>query len=620
MLDPARADLHDSVIIALRNIGDSIGLSDNLPKGSAIERAALVGEPVLVAEGFALVEADGKRLSTVTIIMLGLTTLLMFRSPRWVLAELLVIFWSVQMTRGISNVLGLQLSMVSSMLTAIVTVIAVACVIHVAVRYGVRRGRGDTPLDATQRSLRMVVPPIIWACLTDAAGFAALSISNVGPVRDFGLMMTLGTGMVLAAVLLILPGIMLMPPQKFIAYGIPGDRWIRRFSVRLILAMNGHRLALGIATALMIGLTFFGLRRMETETNFIKNFRAGSELARGYEMVETEFGGAGVWDVILPMPERLSVAYVNSVRELESSLRAIRVESRGTLDARLTKVLSMADADATAGSEGLLSLAPPTVRITGMRVAMPAFVDALLTRADDSNVPGYLRIMLRSPERLPSETKVALINAVTEKVRAHTSNPQWVALFGGGAAVDTDGRVTGYYVLLARLIDSLLSDQWLCLAVAAFVIFLVMWFAFRSLRLAAICMVPNILPVLFVLGVIGLFGVKVNMGAAMIAAVSIGLTIDGSIHFLTGFLSAKRRGDHDLRAVLHAQRRVGLPVLLATIALALGFSVLTTSSFIPTVTFGVLVSAALASGTLANLTLLPLMLMGPPQPVHHKVG
>lgn len=665
MLDPAAISSHERAIAQLRTIGNRItetlnqsavdqesvaqagvvdlvkdpqrednaqgSLTRSTTEGSTKKqsnRVALVGEPVLITEGFTLIEEDGNRLSTSTILLLGLTTLIMFRGIRWVLAQLVVISWSVTLTKAAAVVFGLSLSMVSSMLTAIVTVIAVACIIHIAVAHGVRRRRGDSPEDATRRTLSRMLPPIIWACVTDAAGFAALMISSVGPVRDFGLMMTLGTGMVLVAILLIMPSIMLFPPQNFRSYSIPGDRLIRRWLVKLVLAAKDYRKLLAVATAVLVIVTGIGLSKLETETNFIKNFRSGSELAEGYAMVETEFGGAGVWDVILPMPQDITRDYLASVRKLEMQLRNIAVapgkisskvddsasdNSGEGLTAKLTKVLSMADADAVAGSEGLLAIAPPTVRIAGMRVAMPTFVDALITPGDEKG-QRYLRIMLRSPERLPAETKLALIKRVEDTVQDYTTSETWLNFFKNDQTAATDnadeyqGQVTGYYVLLARLIESLLSDQWLCLSVAAIVIFAVMWIAFRSFLLAVICMVPNLLPVLFVLGVIGLLGIRINMGAAMIAAVSIGLTIDGSIHFLTGYQSSRRRGDSRTKAVLHSQRKVGLPVLLATVALAMGFSVLTTSSFVPTMTFGILVSAALAAGTLANLTLLPLIL------------
>ncbi|XZE54358.1 efflux RND transporter permease subunit [Planctomycetaceae bacterium SH139] len=627
ILEPSRPELHAEAIAAMRTV------ASRLP--AAQQPVALVGEPVLVSEGFSLVDADGRRLATTTIWLLGITTLFMFRSPRWVLAELAVIVWSVQLTRAASSVLGLQLTMVSSMLTAIVTVIAVASVIHIGVGFATRRIRGDSQREATLRTLAMVLPPIFWACATDAAGFFALTISEVGPVRDFGLMMTLGTGMVLVALVLLLPFWMMIPVRRFHTRLAPGDRWIRRHLVRMVIALSGHRRAVGITVLILSLLTGLGLNRLRTETNFIRNFRASSELAQAYAMVETEFGGAGVWDIVLPAPQRLTTEYLSSVRFLEAKLRQIRVTANGrtpqpnelppnelppnelppnepqagagnAASIGLTKVLSMADADATAASSPLLAIASPEVRIAGMRAAMPAFSDALLTPRQ-ADQPRFLRIMLRSPERLSSAAKLALISAVNRQVEQHTSTMAWRAMFAEDREVA--GQVTGYYVLLARLIESLLADQWICLALAAMAVFVMIAIAFRSLRLAAVCMVPNLLPVLAVLGMMGLLGIRVNMGAAMIAAVSIGLTIDGSIHFAVGCREARRRGSSPARAVLHAQRRVGMPVLLATLALGLGFSVLATSAFIPTVTFGVLVTAALLSGSVANLTLLPLLLI-----------
>ena len=606
MLDPQTPDLHPPAIAQLRKLAATLD-PINHP-------VALVGEPVLVAEGFQLVEADGQRLANITIILLGFVTLVLFRSFRWVIAQLTIIFWSVIMTRALCVWLGLQLSMVSSMLTAIITVIAVASVIHIAMRFDARRRRDDRPREAATRTLQTLLPPITWACLTDAAGFAALMVSQVGPVRDFGLMMTGGALMVLLAILFMIPFLLLLPPHRQHGAPLPGDRWIRRQLVRVLLVLQQHRFAISIITLAIVVFTALGLSRLQTETNFIRNFRASSELAQSYAMVENDFGGAGVWDVVLPAPRQLTPAYLTSVRALEVKLRAIQLppfppqsanknESK-TPPGQLSKVLSIADADQVAATSPVLAIAPPAVRITGMRTAMPTFVDALIT---DTQPARFLRIMLRSPERISAKQKLQLINAVEQTVSDHTSTSSWQQLLD--ADTPPQGAVTGYYVLLARLIESLLSDQWLCLLVAGIAVYAMISIALKSWSLALLCLIPNVLPVLAVLGCLGLFQYRVNIGAAMIAAVSLGLTIDGSIHFLTSYLGACRRGDDRLRAVMHAQRQTGLPVLLATVALAAGFSVLATSTFIPTVTFGVLITAALAAGTLANLTLLPLLLL-----------
>jgi predicted RND superfamily exporter protein len=133
--------------------------------------------------------------------------------------------------------------------------------------------------------------------------------------------------------------------------------------------------------------------------------------------------------------------------------------------------------------------------------------------------------------------------------------------------------------------------------------------ATRSLRLGTVALLPNLLPVFVVLAGVGLSGGKINMGAAMIAAVSIGLSIDGSVHFLASYQRLRSRGHGARRAAIHSAGNIGVPVFVATVALVVGFSILATSEFVPTATFGLLVATTLAAGTLINLTLLPMLVV-----------
>ncbi len=585
-----------------------------------LTEGVLVGQPVLVTEGYTLIERDGRRLSGTTVWLLSLVLLLLFRSPRWVLAALLVIFWSSVVTRGCAVWWGLQLSLVSSMLTAILTVVAVAAIIHVAVGWLGRRRRGDSVREATERTLARLTPPILWAGLTDAAGFAALLASSVGPVRDFGLLMTLGVGVVLLGLLLILPAAMAMPlPLAGMPLGrrVPAtsrfDRWLQGQTVRVTAWLLTQRVKFLWLTGLIGIATLIGLTRLTAETNFLRNFRSTSSITTAYRLVEHEFGGAGVWDVLVPAPpQAIGGEYLDSVRELEAKLLALEVDRYP--QARILKTLSLADADAAAASSSnpIVRFAIPEMRLDRMSRVMPTFARALLMPPQEDQAR-FLRIMLRSPEDLSTEAKTGLIRGVEQTVAEHTTSDHWRALIPGTTQADEQtGMVTGYYVLLARLVDSLLSDQWKCLGLAALAVWVALWLATRSLTLASLTMIPNLLPVLATLAVLGWSQIPLNMGGAMIAAVSIGLTIDGSIHFLAQYRRTRQRYRRlPSQAVLKAQSRVGIAIVLSTVSLVAGFSVLTTSEFIPTATFGWLLSIAMLLGMLANLLLLPILLAKP---------
>jgi predicted RND superfamily exporter protein len=163
-------------------------------------------------------------------------------------------------------------------------------------------------------------------------------------------------------------------------------------------------------------------------------------------------------------------------------------------------------------------------------------------------------------------------------------------------------------VLLTYLIDNMLADQWLAFGVACGGIFLMMLVALRNPLYALVALVPNVLPVMVITGLMGWLGLKINMGAAMIAAVTMGLSIDSSIHYISSFQTARAAGKsvHEALAVVH--HSVGRALVFATLALIAGFTVLCVSEFVPTIYFGALVSLTMLGGLAGNLLVLPLLL------------
>lgn len=573
------------------------GRSDDRPDG-----AVIVGEPVLIHDGLSLIQRDGSRLATLTIVLLSIVLVVSLADLRFVLLTAVTIFWSVVVTRALMVFMGVQLSIVSSVLTAIATVIAVTAVLHLGILYRSRRWRGSSVGDAAIASLGRMLRPIFWTCATDAAGFLALYASGIAPIRQFGLMISVSAIAVFVSLLLFSGFVMMLP-------GLPGQfqgqvssssrqRFLTRMIRRQCLRFCGQSIARPkwcLATALLAGIVaFLGLGRIETDTSFLNNFRSQSSITSAYREVETSFGGAGVWDVVVDAPQQITAEYLEEVRELEWKLRKINVDG-----VALTKVLSLADAEAVVGKSKLARLMPVPARLSTMYAILPGFVDALLSQPKGGS--RKLRIMLRSREQLLSYQKDGLIRQVTQTVNDHTSSETWKASFGGQPRV----IVTGYHILMARLVGQLVGDQWRCFAASSILVLLLLALATRSVRLAVAALLPNLLPIFLVLALVGLMGGRINMGAAMIAAVSIGISIDGSVHLLLNYLCHRKRGHTLKRATMMAAGGIGVPVLLATCALILGFGVLATSEFVPTATFGMLVAVTLALGTLVNLTMLP---------------
>jgi predicted RND superfamily exporter protein len=546
----------------------------------------LVGEPVMVVDGFRYLEQDGFLLGVVSTGLLVLTIILCFRSLRWVLVPLAVVQLTLLTTQGVLVLSRLRLSMVSSMLTAIVTIVGIGTAIHLIVRFREHRAAGLQPRQALAVAATVLAPPIFWAIATDVAGFGSLLIAKVGPVQDFGLMMAIGSALVLVSLLLMVPGMALIGRVDADPQRAWGEGRLELGLAKLATWIERHPRILWIASIAGSAVAAIGILRLEVETDFTRNFRATSPVVRSYKFVEEHLGGAGVWDVIVPAPTPIDAAFLARVRRLETRLRTEVHAGDGADSPRLTKVLSIAD---VLDASGLTAMGGMAIPLLSSR--MPEFMGALVG-IDPEDGQQYARIMLRSHERERAEVKQTLINQVTQIAAEEFPGAQG----------------TGFFVLLTNLVESMTRDQWTTFALATCGIFFMVLLAFRSVWLALIALVPNALPIFVVTGLMGWLGLKINMGAAMIASVSMGLSVDSSMHYLTDFLNQRRAGRSVHQAIAAAHQNVGRAMVFSTLALVIGFSALCLSHFVPTIYFGALVGLTMLGGLAGNLIVLPLLL------------
>lgn len=610
--------------------------------------AFVVGEPVQIHDMFRYVEEDGRVLFRVSLCLLAAVLMMLFRSLRWVLLPLVIVVLTIRFTEALLVLSGTKLSMVSSMLNSLVTIIGVATATHIAVGFRERRLTMSRSL-ALQNTLIELLPPIFWTCGTTAVGFAALLSSEITPVRSFGLMMSLATLLVFAIVAVLAPGGMARwrrpngePGDEDLAgstdtpergpldliFGDPVPPPAERYLIGLLEASSRFVARFPAAVAsialVIVAVSALGLGRLEVETDFSRNFRESSDLVRSLDFVESKLGGAGTWEVNFDAPEVLTDEYLDHVRGLAARLRRellVRTDETGQAESaagRLTKVVCLTDG---------LDLVPREIGVSffktklsldqrlGLLSSMQGELLTSLYSADQRR----MRIVLRGLERQRSEQKLELIARVRELA---LQSVDWDAAVSPSDLPDTETgdappraaaaaappQTTGVFVLLTFLIESLLRDQIVSFVIAAVGIGSMMAFAFRSVTIGLISLVPNLFPIVLVVGSMGWIGLPINIATAMIASVSMGLTVDCSIHYLSAFRLSRRGGATVAEALERTQTQVGRALVFANVALVAGFSVLTLSHFIPLVYFGILVSAAMLGGLAGNLFLLPLML------------
>ncbi len=588
-------------------------------------RAYVSGEPVMVQDMFRYVEQDGAILGIASSSLLILVILVLFRSLRWMVLPLVVVHVALLWTKALLVVSGLKLSMVSSILTSLITIIGIATVTHVTVRFREMRSDGLNRHEAFRQTFIDLGPATFWSCATTAAGFAALLSSGITPIRSFGTMVALGTMLVLAAAVMLLPGGILIGRFSADPQPSPAERRLVGLLRKISHGVEHRSVVLLILFGLLMLFSAVGLSRLRVETDFTKNFRADSPIIQSVRFFEDYLGGVGSWEINFDAPVELddledaaagsdgtlarhagdgadsgdgsdvpanglTMPFVERVAETSAKLSDFTM-SDGTGP---TKVIALSD-----GISFIPGLAARTLdgKREVLRMLQPEFESSLYNPQ-----AGRMRIMMRALEQQPADTKLLLIDRAEQIAREEFP----------------DARATGLYVLLAHLIQSLLGDQLVSFGWAAIGILVMMTIAFRSFPVGLMMLVPNTFPILLVIGGMGWAGVPVNIGTAMIASVSMGLTVDSSIHYLAGYRRARSAGLDHFAAIHSTHENIGRSLVFANVALVLGFTVLSLSHFIPLIYFGVLVSVAMLGGLLGDLVLLPLLLYWVPVPFQER--
>ena len=605
--------------------------------------AMVAGEPAQIHDMFRYVEEDGRKLFLVSLAVLAFVLLLLLEVIqwqlvrrlaliallnwvswlpllgiaimlalvwlRWVMLTVLVVLVSIVWTEALLVLSGLRLSMVSSMLNSLITIIGVATSMHVLLFFR-EQHRTQSPEDALGQTILRLAKPVWWSIATTVFGFAVLVSSHINPVASFGLMMALGTMVVLVAITILLPGCLLfgrLPEEPPLS---ATDRHVTNCLARITLWVEHHPRRVALASLLIAGVAGLGFLRLRVETDFSKNFRANSPIVQSLEFVESRLGGAGTWEVNFPTPENIDTAFLDHVRMLANRLRR-EFGAAGSEDhaGRLSKVVALTDG---------LDLIPerlPTLKFPFLKTATLDERLEMLGKFQSEFVsslynPGQrrMRLLLRSYERQPSESKLQLIAGVERIARQEFAKLSDGDAPSGTEIVATAPRSTGLFVLLAFLIESLMDDQWASFILSSVGITSMMWFAFRSLPIGLISLVPNLFPNILVIGAMGWLGLPINIATAMIACVSMGLTVDSSIIYIDGYLNARASGLRVHEALHETHRHVGRALVYTNAALMAGFSVLALSHFIPLVYFGLLVSLAMLGGLIGNLVFLPLLI------------
>lgn len=554
----------------------------------------VAGGSVLVDDVFSHLENDGQKLGIYSTLVMTLVIAIMFRNVRWMLMPLIVVHLALVWTKASMVLGGLKLSMVSSPLVALVTVIGVGTVVHFAIRYREYRSQLE-PMNALRGTLSHVGPATFWTILTTVGGFASLMVSRIVPVQSFGLMMSLGTFLVLVAILGLIAGATLIGRASSDPMHAPGEGMVARILNWVNSAVDRHPWLFALSGLIALAFLSVGTTRLESATDFTDNFHEDSPIVQSYKFISEKLETTGGYDLMIDAPDVNDPKFndfIQTVAKIQTKLSKVPgvIGSMSIPDLLLFlkgKPGQLPESPMERMTAGMFSNMPPKNQLLLLAKVEPGLAATFWNR--ERNI---MRISVLTTDLAGNQAKLDRLDAIEAIGREHSPT----------------ARTAGAEILIMFLVSSMLSDQWTTFTVAVVAIFVMLSASFRSVGLGLLALIPNVSPILIVIGTMGWLGLKLNMATAMLASVSMGLAVDFSIHYLYRFRHELRLGNDFDSAIRRAHGTVGLAIILANLALIAGFMVLTLSDFVPTVQFGFLVTIVMLGGLAANLLILPMLL------------
>lgn len=578
----------------------------------------LGGVPMIVDDMVAFIANDLVVFGTGVAVFLVLMLSVIFREVRWVVLPLLSCAYAATLMMGLLGLVGWNVTIISSNFVSLMLIITMSMNIHLIVRY--RELVRDLPentsqFDLVRETMQHMVRPCLYTALTTIIAFVSLVFSEIKPVIDFGLMMTIGLAVVFATSFTLFPALLLSLPSKQMRRP-EGEHYRLTEILGLFTEKHGAVVLIGAVFVAIAGLT--GVLKLEVENSFINYFHEDTEIYQGLKEIDENLGGTTPLDIVLRFGDssasETDAEAESEFGDLDELFGEIESDDADTwftptkVD-RIKRVHDYLDSLDAVGK--VLSLA------TVVRVAedlndgrefdafqlnviykrMPYVLRAAMIDPYVSIADNEARVSVRIYDSQPDLRRRALLERIDTELR------DTIGLEPG------EYQLTGLLVLYNNMLQSLFKSQIKTLGVVMLGIMIMLSILFRSLKVAVIGVIPNLLAATSILGFMGWAGIPLDMMTITIAAITIGIAVDDCIHYLYRFQEEyPRLGDYT-KTMHYCHANIAKAAFYTTITIVVGFSILVLSNFIPTILFGFLTAVAMIIALIAALTLMAKLIL-----------
>ena len=573
----------------------------------------LGGIPMIADDMMTFIKSD--------IIVFGLGVLLfiiatlwfVFRKLIWIIVPISSCLFSVVIMMGLLGILGWKVTVISSNFIALMLILTMAMNIHMSTRF--LQLRKDYPaknnFEIISLTTNKMFWPILYTVLTTVFAFLSLIFSGIKPIIDFGWMMTFGLIISFIITFTLLPTLLNFTPTKNISLKKEQDSKITNFLG--LLSLNNKNTIFGV-TGIIVILSMIGISKLEVENSFINYFNKNTEIYKGMKLIDEELGGTTPLEVILKFPVTKNEETSTEDDEFEdwSDEEDENDEKYWFTKDKIDKIASVHNyLDSLPQVGKVLSFSSIIDVATQLNNNKP--LGTLEMGVLYSKIPESIKTEIIDPylsiEDNEARISLRIIDSQENLRRNDLINKINFDLKNKIGLKESEFKLAGVLILFNNLLQSLFKSQILTLGLVMIGIFSMFIVLFRNIKLSLIGVVPNFIAAFFILGIIGLLGIPLDMMTITIAAITIGIAVDNSIHYIYRFKEEFGKFKDYNKTLKKCHSTVGVAILNTSITIVFGFSILVLSKFIPTIYFGVFTGLAMLLAMISVLTLLPALIL-----------
>ena len=579
-----------------------------------IGKIHLGGIPMIADDMMTFIKSDIIVFGLGVFLFIILTLFYVFRNLIWIIIPISSCFFSVLIMIGFLGIMNWKVTVISSNFIALMLILTMAMNIHMSTRF--LQLRKEFPnlsiIKIINLTTEKMVWPIIYTVLTTMCAFMSLIFSEIKPIIDFGFMMSFGLLTSFVVTFTLLPTLLNLFNHKEV--GVEEKSFSSFTQVLSKFSLKNAKL-ITLLSVLLIILSIFGISKLKVENSFINYFSKDTEIYKGMKLIDDKLGGTTPLNVILKFDNEgdalikeeedefedwddensetdqskywFTKDKIDRIRNVHTYLESLDYVGKVLSFYSIIEIATKLNNDKELGTleMGVLySKLPETIK--------KEIVDPYISVKENE-----ARINLRIKDSSENLRRNQLINKINNELKSEIG------------LNEKDFRLGGVLILFNNLLQSLFKSQILTLGLVMIGIFLMFLILFRNVKISLIGVIPNFIAAFAILGLIGLLNIPLDMMTITIAAITIGIAVDNSIHYIYRFIEEYKTDSNYNEVVKKCHSTVGIAILNTSITIVFGFSILVLSNFIPTIYFGIFTGIAMLLAMLLVLTLLPSLIL-----------